>query len=51
MSTRPLKLACTHDGDYFKVVTDTYSGIQKLKRELGQFGRSLEGKEISDDHE
>ncbi len=43
------KFAWTHHGDYFKLVTETYSRIEKLKREHDQFQKSLKGKGISDD--
>ena len=46
---KPLKIAWTHHGGYFKVVMDNYSRIQELKREHDQFQRSLEGKDMSDD--
>jgi hypothetical protein len=49
VSAKPLKFAWTHHGDYFKLVTDTYSRIEKLKREHYQFQKSLKGKKISDD--
>jgi len=49
VSKKPRKIAWTHHGDYFKVVMDTYSQIQELKREHDQFQRSLNGKEMSDD--
>lgn len=49
MSVKPLKIAWTHHGDYFKVVMATYCKIQALKREHDQFQRSLKGKKISDD--
>ena len=45
----PLKISWTYHGDYFKVVMDNYSRIQKLKREHDEFQRNLAGKDISDD--
>lgn len=49
MSEIPIKFAWTHHEDYLKLVNDTYSRIEKLKRERDQFQSGLEGKEISDD--
>lgn len=49
MPVKPLKIAWTHHGDYFKVVTDTFSRIQELKQELDQFQSSHKGKDLSDD--
>jgi hypothetical protein len=49
VSAKSLKFAWTHHGDYFKLVTDTYSRIEKLEREHEQYQSSLEGKEMSDD--
>ena len=49
VSAKPLKIGWTHHGDYFKVVMDTYSRIQELKREHDQFQRSLKGKKVSND--
>ena len=49
MSAKPIKFAWTHHSNYFKLVTDTYSRIEKLEREHDQFRSSLEGKEMSDD--
>jgi hypothetical protein len=48
----PLKLfkfTWTHHGDYFKLVTDTYSRIEKLEHERNHYQSNLEGKEMSDD--
>jgi hypothetical protein len=49
VSVKPLKIAWTHHGDYFKVVMDTFCKIQELKREHDLFQRSLKAKKISDD--
>lgn len=49
MSPEISKFAWTHHGDYFKLVTDTYLKIEKLKREHDQYQSSLKGKDISDD--
>jgi hypothetical protein len=49
VSAKPFKIAWTHHGDYFKVVMDTYSRIQELKRDHDEFQQSLNGKEASDD--
>jgi len=49
MSAKQFKFAWTHHGDYFKLVTHTYSQIEKLEQEHEQLRSSLEGKEMSDD--
>jgi hypothetical protein len=49
MSAKPFKFAWTHHGDYFKLVADSYSKIEELKREHDQFQISLKRKEVSDD--
>ena len=49
MSPKPFKFAWTHHGDYFKLITDTYGRIQKLRREHDQYERSLRGRDMSDD--
>ena len=49
MSAKPLKIRWTHHRDYFKLVMDSYSRIQKLKREHDEFQHSLRGKKMSDD--
>jgi hypothetical protein len=46
---KPIKIAWTHHGDYFKVVTDTFSRIQELKQEHDQFQNSHKEKDLSDD--
>jgi hypothetical protein len=48
MAAKPLKIAWTHHGDYFKVVTDTFSRIQKLRQEHDQFQSMHKGKALSD---
>ena len=49
MSAILVKFAWTHHSNYFKLVTDTYSRIEKLECEHDQFQRSLKGKEMSDE--
>ena len=49
MSVKPLTIDWTHHRDYFRLVMDSYSKIQELKREHDEFQHSLRGKKISDD--
>jgi hypothetical protein len=46
---KPIKIAWTYHGDYFKVVTDTFSRIQELKQEHDQFQNNHKGKDLSND--
>lgn len=46
---KPLKIAWTHHGAYFKIVMDNYFRIQELKCEHDQLQRNLEGNDVSDD--
>ena len=49
MSAKAFRFAWTHHRDYFRLVADAFSRIEKLKREHDEFQTSLKGKEMSDD--
>jgi hypothetical protein len=48
MSAKPFKFAWTHHIDYFKIVRDNYTRIQKLKREHDEYLRSIKGRKMSE---
>ena len=48
MSAKSLKFAWTNHSNYFMIVKDNYSRIQKLKREHDKFRDNIKGRKMSD---